>query len=189
MCSSDLGSPRRVAELVEELGGKPTCTLIGHPLRTSVLNATLLNCALVRSLDFNDVQFIMKEGKLHIGGHCSDSLAAALAVGEMVGASGRDVLTAIIMGYELFHRLRDLMPSSSVWDGTSASGLVTAAMTGRLLKLDPERQGHALALAGARCATPGIVRYGELSGAKNMMGAFIAQQGVQAALQIGRAHV
>ena len=180
--SHDAGSPRRVAELVEEMGGKPSCTAIGYDFRTSVLNATLLNCALVRSLDFNDVQFIMKEGKLHVGGHCSDNLAAALAVGEMLGSSGREVLTAIIMGYELFRRLRNLMPYSSVWDVTSASGMVTAAMTGRLLKLDAARQSNALALAGARCATPAIVRYGELSGAKNMVGAFTAQQGVQAAL-------
>jgi len=178
----DAGSPRRVAELVQELGGAPTCTAIGHPFRTSVLNATLLNCALVRSLDFNDVQFIIKEGKLHIGGHCSDSLAAALAVGEMLGSSGRDVLTTIIMGYELFRRLRNLMPLASVWDGTSASGMVTAAMAGRLLGLDATRQSHALALAGARSVVPSIVRYGELSGAKNMTGAFTAQQGVQAAL-------
>jgi 2-methylcitrate dehydratase len=107
----------------------------------------------------------MKEGKLHIGGHCSDNLASALAVGEMLGSAGKDVLTAGVMGYELFRRLRDLMPLASVWDGTSASALVTAAMAGRLLKLDPERQSHALALAAARCATPSIVRYGELSGA------------------------
>ncbi|OBZ93430.1 hypothetical protein ADU59_21485 [Pararhizobium polonicum] len=180
--SRDAGSPLRVAELVQELGGNPTCTAIGFPFRTSVLNATLLNCALVRSLDFNDVQFIMKEGKLHVGGHCSDSLAAALAVGEMLGSPGRDVLTAIMMGYELFRRLRNLMPYSSVWDGTSASGLVTAAMAGRLLKLDTVQQTNALALAAARCVTPSIVRYGELSGAKNMVGAFTAQQGVQSAL-------
>jgi 2-methylcitrate dehydratase len=180
--SHDAGSPRRVAELVQELGGNPQCAAIGHPFRTSVLNATLLNCALVRSLDFNDVQFIMKEGKLHVGGHCSDSLAAALAVGEMLGSTGRDVLTAITMGYELFRRLRNLMPYSSVWDGTSASGLVTAAMAGRLLKLDQAKQTNALALAAARCVTPSIVRYGELSGAKNMVGAMTAQQGVQAAL-------
>lgn len=180
--SHDAGSPRRVAELVREMGGTPTCTAIGHGFRTSVLNATLLNCALVRSLDFNDVQFIVKEGKLHVGGHCSDTLAAALAVGEMQGSSGRDVLTAITMGYELFRRLRNLMPFSSVWDGTSALGLVTAAMAGRLLGLDRPRQSHALALAATRCATPSIVRYGKLSGAKNMAGAFIAQEGVQAAL-------
>ncbi len=180
--SHDASSPQRVADLIQEMGGTPSCTAIGHPFRTSVLNATLLNCALVRSLDFNDVQFIMKEGKLHVGGHCSDNLAAALAVGEMLGSPGEDVLTAIIMGYELFRRLRNLMPLSSTWDVTSASGMVAAAMTGRLLKLDEARQSHALALAAARSATPAIVRYGELSGAKNMVGAFTAQNGVQAAL-------
>src|SRR5262249_29167820 len=155
--SKTAGSPRRVAEMVEDIGGKPQCTVIGHPFRTSVLNATLLNCALVRSLDFNDVQFIMKDGKLHIGGHFSGNLAAALAVGEMVGASGRDVLTAIIMSYELFRRLRDLMPLSSVWDPTSTSAIIAAAMAGRLLKLDVAKQANALALAAARCATPAIV--------------------------------
>ncbi len=180
--SHDASSPRRVVELIGELGGNPTCTAIGQGFKTSVLNATLLNCALVRSLDFNDVQFMMKEGKLHVGGHCSDSLASALAVGEMLGSSGRDVLTAIIMGYELFRRLRNLMPFKSVWDGTSASGLVTAAMTGRLLKLDAERQMNALALAATRTVTPSIVRYGKLSGAKNLACAFIAQEGVQTAL-------
>jgi 2-methylcitrate dehydratase len=180
--SHDAGSPRRVSALVQELGGNPQCAAIGQGFRTSVLNATLLNCALVRSLDFNDVQFIMKEGKLHVGGHCSDTLASALAVGEMTGAHGRDVLTAIIMGYELFRRMRNLMPYSSVWDGTSALGLVAAAMAGRLLKLDVDEQTNALALAAARSATPSIVRYGELSGAKNMVSAFTAQQGVQAAL-------
>jgi 2-methylcitrate dehydratase len=180
--SREAATPRRVASMVQELGGNPMCAAIGFPFRTDVLNATLLNCALVRSLDFNDVQFITKEGKLHVGGHCSDNLAAALAVGEMVGASGREVLTAIIMGYELFKRLRNLMPYSSVWDGTSASGIVTAAMAGRLLKLDAEKQANALALAGARCVTPSIVRYGKLSGAKNMAGAFTAKEGVQMAI-------
>lgn len=180
--SHEAGTPRKVAALVQELGGNPMCAAIGFPFRTDVLNATLLNCALVRSLDFNDVQFIMKEGKLHVGGHCSDNLAAALAVGEMAGSSGRDVLTAISMGYELFRRLRNLMPYSSVWDGTSASGLVAAAMAGRLLKLDAEQQANALALAGARCVMPSIVRYGKLSGAKNTAGAFTAKEGVQMAI-------
>jgi 2-methylcitrate dehydratase len=44
------------------------------------------------------------------------------------------------------------------------------------------QQTNALALAATRCVTPSIVRYGELSGAKNMVGAMTAQQGVQAAL-------
>ncbi len=179
-------APRRVAEMIDELGSKPVCTLIGHAGRGSVLDATFLNCALVRSQDFNDVQFIQKDGKLHIGGHCSDVLAAALAVGEAYGASGQDVLTAIIMGYELFRRLRDLMPMDSVWDGASAVGVVAAAMAGRILGLDERRQANALALAMARCATPSIVRYGELSGAKNMVGALLAREGVQLTLLAAR---
>lgn len=178
----EAGAPMRVAAMINELGSKPICTLIGYEGRGSVLDATLLNCALVRSQDFNDVQFIQKDGKLHIGGHCSDVLAAALAVGEAQGSKGQDVLTAIIMGYELFRRLRDLMPMKSVWDGASSVGVVAAAMAGRLMGLDEARQTNALALAFARCATPSIVRYGELSGAKNMVGALLAREGVQLAI-------
>src|SRR4051794_33474930 len=56
--SRNAATPRRMAEMMQELGGNPTCTIINQGFRTSVLNAALLNCALVRSQDFNDVQFI-----------------------------------------------------------------------------------------------------------------------------------
>lgn len=175
-------SPRRVIELIGELGGNPECTVIGTSQRTSVLNAVLANGALVRSLDFNDVQFFIKEGKLSVAGHCSDNIPVALAIGERIGAQSDAVCSALVMGYELFKRLRDLMPFTSAWDGTSVSGMVAAAMTGRLMGLDPERQANALALAAARSATPSVVRWGKLSGAKNLANAFIAQSGVMAAL-------
>jgi len=41
-----------MAEMMQDLGGNPTCTVINQNFRTSVLNAALLNCALVRSQDF-----------------------------------------------------------------------------------------------------------------------------------------
>ncbi len=175
-------SPRRVFALIDELGGNPECTVIGKAGRTSVLNAVLANGALVRSLDFNDVQFFMKEGKLSVAGHCSDNIPAALAIGERTGATPEAVLVAIVMGYELFKRLRELMPFVSAWDGTTVSGMVSAAMTGRLMGLDAEKQAHALALAAARSATPSVVRWGKLSGAKNLANALISQSGVLAAL-------
>lgn len=171
-----------VLEHVSEMGGQAEATVIGFPAKTSVLNAVLANGALVRVLDLNDVMFMLKNGQLNIGGHRSDNIPVALAVGEKGGCGGKAVLESIILNYELYGRLRELIREEAPWDGASASGIVSAAMTGRLLGLDAERQAHGLALAAARSATPKIVRYGDISAAKSLANALVAHNGVQAAL-------
>jgi 2-methylcitrate dehydratase len=173
-------------DLARDLGGNPECTIIGVPGKTSILNAVFANGVLVRAHDFNDVTFQQKDGKLSVGGHCSDNIPVALAAAEKFGSSGRAMLESIAMGYELFGRLRDVMRFTSTWDNTSISGLVAAAMAGRLMGLDEVRQAHGLALAAIRCATPKIVRWGSISAAKNLANALVAQSGVQAALMAAK---
>ena len=175
-----------VLDYVLDSGGAPQCTIIGTHLKTSLSNAVLINGVKVRCLDLNDVIFIQKEGKLSVGGHPSDNIPVALSTGEMVGSTLGQVLEAIVVGYQMFSRLRDVMRFSSLWDGTSSSGIVAAAMAGRLLGLDAKHQTQALALAATRCATPKVVRWGTLSSAKNMANALVAQSGVQAALLAAR---
>jgi 2-methylcitrate dehydratase len=175
-----------VLDLMLDSGGAPQCTIIGSRVKTSLTNAVLVNGVKVRCLDLNDVIFIQKEGKLSVGGHPSDNIPVALSTGEMVGSTLAQVLEAIVVGYQTFSRLRDVMRFSSLWDGTSSSGIVAAAMAGRLLGLDAKRQAHALAFAAARCATPKVVRWGALSSVKNMANALVAQSGVQAALLAAR---
>lgn len=175
-----------VVKLIDDLGGKPACAVIGHRFRTSAPNAVLANGALVRALDLNDVMFIQKEGHLSVGGHCSDNAPVAIAAAEIAGASWREALEAFVMGYQLFGRLRDVMPFDSSWDGTSASGLVAAAMAGRLMKLDPVRQAHALAYGATRCSTPKIVRWGDLSAMKNLANALIAEEAFRGVMLAAR---
>ena len=175
-----------VLDYVLDSGGAPQCTIIGSHPKTSLTNAVLVNGVKVRCLDLNDVIFIQKEGKLSVGGHPSDNIPVALSTGEMTERTLEEVLVTIVIGYEMFSRLRDVMRFSSLWDGTSSSGIVAAAMAGRLLGLDAKRQANALALAAARCATPKVVRWGALSSVKNMANALVAQSGVQAALLAAR---
>jgi 2-methylcitrate dehydratase len=170
-----------VVQLAIELGGPPESTVIGGG-RVSALNAVLGNGALVRVLDLNDIMFMMSEGHLVVGGHRSDNIPVALAIAEKCGSSGMEMLEAIIIGYELYGRLRALTRYPCPFDGTSASGFVAAAMAGRLIGLDQLRQAHALALGACRCLTPRIVRKGKLSAAKSLANALIAQSGVQGAL-------
>src|ERR1700716_433708 len=165
--------------VVEGSGGAPQCTVIGRAHRTSAANATLANGALVRILDFNDY-VNAKAGDL--GGQPSDNVPVALAAGELYRASGGEVIAAIVLGYEIFGRCKELMERDSAWDGVTASGLVAPAMAGRLMSLDRHRLAPAIALSGARAATSTAVRFGDISAAKSIANALVAQNGMQAAL-------
>jgi 2-methylcitrate dehydratase len=172
-------SARALLEVVETSGGAPQCTVIGQARRTSAPNATLANGALVRILDFND--YVNARGG-DLGGHPSDNIPVALAAGELSGASGREVIAAVVLGYEIFGRCKELMERDSAWDGVTVSGLAAPAMAGRLMGLDRGRLAHAIALSAARAATSTAVRFGDISAAKSIANALVAQNGVQAAL-------
>jgi 2-methylcitrate dehydratase len=172
-------SARAVLATLADLGGTPRCSVIGAAVKTSAPNAVLVNGALVRILDLNDY---VNNRSGEIGGHPSDNIPVALAAGEMCGSPGRDLIAAIVIGYEIFGRAKDLMARDSGWDGVTISGLVAPAIAGRLMGLDAPRLAHALALGGARAATPLAVRHGAISAAKSFANALVAQNGMQAVL-------
>jgi len=173
-------------EVVSDLGGTRECTLIGRPERTSVVNAALANGTLIRSLDLNDHMAIDPLDGMKLGGHPSDSVAAAIAVSERHDLQGVETLTALVMGYELFGRIQRLLRRERPWDHTTALGLVCSAVAGRLMGLDREALAHAIALGAAHCATPGIVRRGRLSAAKFLAGPLVAHHGILSAMLASR---
>ena len=139
----------------------------------------LVNGSLIRILDLNDY-VNTRDGQ--IGGHPSDNIPVALAAGELQGSSGRDVLAAIVVGYEVYGRLKEMMDRESIWDGVTVSGFAAPAMAGRLMGLDKVQLANALALAGARAVTPLVVRQGDISAAKSVSNALVAQSAMQAAM-------
>jgi 2-methylcitrate dehydratase len=171
-----------VLAVCDEVGGKGPCTIIGQPSGTDMARAVLANGTMLRVLDLNDYVVVQGKHGPQIGGHPSDNIAVALAVGEARGSSGRDVLASIVLGYEAFGRLKGLMDRKAAWDGVTISGFVVPVMAGRLMGLDAARLAHALALGGARAATPGIVRHGGISAAKSIANALVAESGVEATL-------
>jgi len=168
-----------VLQTLAHMGGAPQCTVLGSTSKTSAPNAVLVNGSLIRMLDLNDY-VNTKDGQ--IGGHPSDNIPVAIAAGELSGAAGRNVIAAIVLGYEIYGRLKELMDRDGDWDGVTVSGFVAPAMAGRLLGLDVNQLGQALALSGARAITPLAVRHGDISGAKNVANALVAQSGVQATI-------
>src|SRR5437588_4230903 len=88
---------RRCAERVQS---NPGASLLGGG-RSSTEWATFVNGLLIRYLDYNDTYLSLEPA------HPSDNLAPVLAVAESVGASGRQIITAAALAYEIQCRLCD----------------------------------------------------------------------------------
>ena len=174
-------APVRIAERVIALqGGNPQSTAIGLGRKVSCDQAAFLNAMALRYLDYNDYAAM---GRPH---HASINVAPALAVAEMQGLSGRDLLLGIVVGYEMQIRLRDAVRSRGRegWDGTSTTvQYSSAAAAGRLLGLTAEQLANALAIAGSNASTLAEVRRGEeLTPAKGSAEPMAARNGTFAAL-------
>ena len=90
-----------------DLDGKGNSTVFGDGNTFTPAIAALLNGALGHSLDFDDTH---ADSSLHAS---APVVPAAFAVGEMTAASGRDVLTAIVAGYEVCCRLGNALDPTS----------------------------------------------------------------------------
>jgi len=78
-----------------------------------------------------------------------------LAVAQSIGASGRDLLVAAVVGYEVGIRIGEFLGRShyKIFHTTATAGTVAAAAAvGRLLKLDADRMLHAFGSAGTQAA-------------------------------------
>src|SRR5262245_56927876 len=168
-----------VLKTLAHMGGAPQCTVLGSTTKTSAPNAVLVNGSLIRILDLNDY-VNTKNGQ--IGGHPSDNIPVALAAGELAGSTGRDILASIVIGYEIYGRLKELMDRDGDWDGVTVSGFVAPAVAGRLMGLPARELAQALALSGMRAITPLAVRQGDISAAKSVSNALVAQSGMQATI-------
>src|SRR5688500_11965670 len=94
------GDPiKMIRAQISEFGGEGLSTLIGGG-RTAPDRASLYNSALVRYLDFNDSYLAKGETC-----HPSDNLGAVLAACEFAGRSGKDLLTALAVAYQVQCRL------------------------------------------------------------------------------------
>ena len=139
-----------LAEMWEQ-GGKPNCTVIGHEELLPAASAAIVNGAAAHALDFDDVNLAMP-------GHPSVAiLPALLALAEERNATGAEVLTAFVAGYELQCRVgRVLAPGHYDVLGFHATATIgsfgSAAACAHLMGLDAEQFARALGIAGTQAA-------------------------------------
>jgi 2-methylcitrate dehydratase PrpD len=128
-----------------------TVGVFGDTARYTPAGAAFLNGALAHSLDFDDTH---AAGSLHPG---APVIPAALAAGEMVGASGADVLAGIIAGYEVTCRVALALPAGEHYDRgfhpTATCGAFgAAAAAARVFGLDAAGVEGALGAVLSQCA-------------------------------------
>jgi 2-methylcitrate dehydratase PrpD len=130
-----------MVNLVKRWGGEKESTILVHGGKAPAHNAAMVNSIMCRSYDFEPVGPYVYD--MNIPAHISGTtVPTAFAVAEQNAASGRDLITALILGDDLISRILAASRYSFDlgWDGTGTVNMFGAtAIAGRLKGLD-ERQ-------------------------------------------------
>ncbi|MGH7888420.1 MAG: MmgE/PrpD family protein [Candidatus Binatia bacterium] len=133
--------------------GRREATVVGAGFKACGAAAALANAAAGHALDFDSIQLSAWPRTAHgIRIHpTTPALAAALAVGEPRGISGRSLILACAVGIEVGCRVTEAIPPDSyqvAYQSTATmGGLGAAAAAGKLLGLDQEQLMRAMGLA------------------------------------------
>jgi len=164
---------------VQQLGGKKQASIIWYGDKTNMPNAALMNSLLIRAVDYNDIYW--KRDPCHP----SDIIPAALAPGEYRGVSGKELVTAIVIAYELEMRLclaADPGIREVGWHHASLTQFVSPLVAGRMLGLSEDQMVSAVGIAGSSHFTFGGVVAGHLTNMKNAADPMATEAGVRGAM-------
>jgi 2-methylcitrate dehydratase len=152
-----------------------TVLTTGH--KSSPDLAAFASGVMMRYLDFNDT-YLSKEPA-----HPSDNIAAVLAVAEAEKRSGRDILTAIVLAYEIQCRLCDAASiRSRGWDHVTYGAFSAGLAAGKLYNLSKQQLVHVQGLAATPNNAMRQTRVGELSHWKGCAFANASRNAVFAAM-------
>jgi 2-methylcitrate dehydratase PrpD len=155
-CQSALG--KAVLSPIVSMGGSQEATIVGTGVKVPTIQAAFVNGTTANALDYDDAL-------LALGHPGSTIIPAALAMAEWRHASGKDVINAILIGYDVGDRIaKAIQPSNErlrnvLGMGTwPALGAVVAA--GKILNFDLDRMLNALGVAGATAPLPNTQKWG-----------------------------
>ncbi|AYD65873.1 MmgE/PrpD family protein [Achromobacter sp. LC458] len=177
----DIASARIIRDIELANGGTPAASLWFDGRRLPLAAAARANAVAsdAAASDDSDMRSIA-----HIGTIVS---SVALAVGQQQGASGRDVLAAMVLGYEVAGRIDESLTPGRMQRGFHGSwstvfGACVAA--GLLLRLDALQLAHAMALSATSAS--GMAIAADTSCAREYHAGQAAGAGIRAALAAQR---
>lgn len=179
---------RAIQKTIEQLGGPPEATVCGSARRTSAMNAALANGVMLRFTEAMDRSVEGPDGKTSHG-HPGEVIPCILAVGERQRSSGRDVITAIVLGYQLMNRLSYAMGGTVAisrfgWKHEIRAGVILPLVVGKLLGLSESQLVNAVGISGSYTGELGILDHGQevVPMARDLRIPYAAYQAILAAL-------
>ena len=171
-------------DLAAGVNGAAAATVLGTPLATTPDLAAFVNGTMVRYLDFNDAY----------GGkdtaHPSDNIPAVWAAAEAYGAPGRDLVTGVVLAYEVQAAWVDTfrLRSGGPWDQAVYAAISTPLGAGKVMGLSREQLAEAVSLSVVAGVALGEARRGTIShwkacavpnaGRNGVFAAMLAERGV-----------
>jgi 2-methylcitrate dehydratase PrpD len=169
---------RTVCNMVIEWGGKEEATLWGRNVKVPSVNAVFANTNSINSFEFDDTYF---PTGIHPGALV---VSSAIATSEYKGgASGKELIAAVVAGHEVSARIRSGLGWSVLhgWNGTAICSTFGAAVaSSKILGLPSDQIADAIGIAGPYVG--GLLTYGFKAGAKRVVNARSGQGGILAAL-------
>lgn len=168
-----------VGRIVAE-GGPGPCTVLGFGGTAPALMAALGNGALAHGLDYDD--------QTPWGQHCASSIVAAvMALAERRGGvSGREMITAVAVGQDIFARLRCHVGWKKDWNLSTILAVYAAtAAGGRVAGLTADQIGHAMGVASMQSSGIMEMVAGQGSDLRGLYAGFSAKGAVLAVMMAG----
>jgi 2-methylcitrate dehydratase PrpD len=184
LAGGTLESASQVRGMIMPMAASGPCSVAGARRRIAAPLAAYINAQLTNFFDFDDTL----EGRA-LGHPGATVIPAALALAEQTGATGRDLITAVVAGYEVYSRVA-MAGKPSFERQKQVRGLApwqvfsTAGAAIQLLKLDGEAAARALCLAALHTVVPSIGKVYEerpMWGVKNNYG-WVTMGGVMGCL-------
>jgi 2-methylcitrate dehydratase PrpD len=137
-----------IVDLVKKWGGEKESTILAHGGKVPAHNAAMVNSIMCRSYDFEPVGPYVYD--MNIPAHISGTtVPTAIALTEKNMASGKELITALILGDDLTSRILAASRYSFDlgWDGTGTANMFGAtAIAGRLMGLDEQQMLNAFGI-------------------------------------------
>jgi len=177
----DIDSAAIIRELALEDGGAPQATVWFKNCKLPVTSAAKVNALAsdAAASDDSDMRSIA-----HIGTIISTT---SIAMAEHIGASGMQVLEAMVVGYEVAGRIDESLTPGRMKNGFHGSFSTVfggAVAVGKLLQLSEEQMTQAIAIAATSIG--GMAIAADTSCAREYHAGMAASSGVQAALAAKR---
>ncbi len=134
-------------EVINPGGCNPESSVFAQGVKTSTMNAALLNGTMGHIFDFDDDH---REGTMH---PTVVIFPAVFALGEKLNSSGKELMRALVLGLEVMIRVGESFLGKSYYQGFHPTGTCgvfgAAAGCATLLGLDARQTTYALGLAGS----------------------------------------